>query len=136
MITNKWFMGKDYGQALDIRRAVFVEEQGFDAEQEKDAFDDAAMHLVLYDDGTPVATGRILYDGSRFMIGRVCVLAKYRGQEIGDLLTRLLLWKVFFYTKTVWVCSQMQAAPFYERYGFVREGPRGRPGPPACAYAP
>ena len=37
-----------------IRQKVFMEEQGF--ENEFDGIDDTAIHIVLYDEKTPVAT--------------------------------------------------------------------------------
>ena len=64
----------------DIRRAVFMEEQGFQNE-----FDDAdalARHLVLYQGGRPAGTCRLLpLDGTRtYLVGRIAVLPPFRGQ--------------------------------------------------------
>jgi len=47
--------------ARSIRQAVFVDEQGVDAERVVDAADDAALHAVAYNRlGVPVASGRLL----------------------------------------------------------------------------
>ena len=43
--------------AARIRKEVFVEEQGF--QKEFDEIDPIALHVVLYRDGEPAATGRL-----------------------------------------------------------------------------
>ena len=49
--------------ARDIRQQVFVEEQGF--QEEFDQIDQRARHLLLYQQGQPVATCRLYADGER-----------------------------------------------------------------------
>jgi predicted GNAT family N-acyltransferase len=71
MITNKWILGNgDYSDALKLRHAVFVEEQGVTAEPDPDEMDPLAVHLVIYDADEPVAAGRVYHDGKAFRIGR------------------------------------------------------------------
>ena len=48
-------------EAAAIRQAVFVEEQGF--QEEFDAIDRHALHLLLFADGQPVGTLRRLDRG-------------------------------------------------------------------------
>lgn len=122
MVTNRWIVGsEDLTEPLRLREAVFTEEQHAEAPDE-DENDRLALHLVLYDDGQPVATGRLYHDGRSFRIGRCCVEREQRGQGFGDLLVKLLLLKAFEYGPSqVRIHAQTQAAPFYERYGFVRE---------------
>ena len=58
-----------------IRLSVFVQEQGFSESLEFDGIDDTAWHAVLWDNGIPVATGR-LFPGEEelsYPIGRVAV---------------------------------------------------------------
>lgn len=123
MLTNEWVMGTgDLSVPLALREAVFLNEQHAEGPEE-DAYDGQAMHLVLYDEGRPVATGRIYHDGRSFRIGRCCVAAGSRGEGIGDLLIKLLLLKTFeFAPQQVRIHAQEQAVPFYERYGFAAEG--------------
>ena len=47
-------------EAKDIRREVFVDEQGF--KNEFDDIDNTAIHLVCYDKEKPIGTARIFYD--------------------------------------------------------------------------
>lgn len=123
MITGKWITGQqDLTDALEIRQKVFVQEQGFPAETERDAFDAQAMHALMFDGETPVATGRLYFDGVRLFLGRICVLKEYRGQSIGDLMTRLMILRGFDFAKEIYLHAQPQAQGFYERYGFRAEG--------------
>ncbi|MGI6153745.1 MAG: GNAT family N-acetyltransferase [Christensenellaceae bacterium] len=124
MITNKWFNGIENAKgAVDLRREVFVQEQQIPEEGEFDALDSQAMHLVVYDGETPVATGRVVHDGKTFRIGRLAVKKDCRGQGFGDLLIKLLLLKVFeFGPSVVRISAQTYAQAFYERYGFRKTG--------------
>lgn len=123
MITGKWITGQqDLTAVMEIRQKVFTQEQGFPAEADRDAFDDQAMHALMFDGDTPVATGRLYFDGAKLFLGRICVLKEYRGQSIGDLMTRLMILRGFDFAKEIYLHAQMQAKGFYERYGFQVEG--------------
>ena len=70
-------------EAKTIREKVFMEEQGF--KNEFDEYDEMVPHAVLFMEGRAVATGRLL-PGERsgeFIIGRVAVLPKFRGRNLG-----------------------------------------------------
>ena len=75
-----------------IRMAVFVDEQGVDADVEMDEHDDdpTTVHvLALAADGSPIGTARLLAPhpaDAPAHIGRVAVLATARGLGIGALL--------------------------------------------------
>jgi Predicted acyltransferase len=123
MITNEWILGsQDPEKAFEIRRKVFVEEQGCNPDLDVDCFDAQAVHLLVYVDRLPVATGRIYYDGAHFRIGRLCVLKEYRGQGIGDLAIRLLLLKAFSWANDIHIGAQKYAKDFYTRFGFKEYG--------------
>ena len=109
--------------ALCVRRAVFVKEQGFPAETEPDALDGGCRHAVVYADGEPVAAGRLWWAAGDFHIGRVCVLAEWRGQGVGDALMRMLLHKALAHgARGVALSAQQRVLPFYARYGFAPTG--------------
>lgn len=123
--TNKWIVGRTDGvdDVFAIRREVFMDEQHVPEEIEVDELEDESLHLLLYDDGEPVACGRIWFDGKMFRIGRCAVRKDARGQGIGDLLVRLLLFKVFQYRPSkVGIHAQSTAKDFYSRYGFAVTG--------------
>lgn len=108
-------------ELLRIRQAVFVDEQGVPPELEEDEHDPAAIHLLAaLPDGSIVATARLLADGR---IGRMAVLADYRGRGIGSaLMDHLLRAARRKGLARVNLYAQCRAVPFYERFGFAVEG--------------
>jgi len=106
--------------AAPIRFAVFVEEQGVPSEIELDEMDEPSDHAVAYEDGKPVATGRLLPDGH---IGRMAVLKDWRGRGIGgQILARLVDRARCRGELEVVLSAQVQALAFYRAHGFVEEG--------------
>jgi predicted GNAT family N-acyltransferase len=107
--------------AMFIRQAVFVVEQGVPAEIEIDEFDPVSLHAVAYDDQAGViGTGRLLPDGH---IGRMAVAASHRNKGIGSALLRLLVDAAWARGDlTVVLHAQTHAAAFYQRMGFQAEG--------------
>lgn len=74
-------------EAWRIRFEVFVDEQHVPPEEEVDARDEdpATLHALAFLDGVPVATGRVLPDGTpgHVHVGRVAVRAAARGSGVG-----------------------------------------------------
>ncbi len=108
-------------QLLQVRYAVFVDEQGVPPELEHDALDADAIHLLARDaqDGA-VATARMLLDGH---IGRMAVSRAFRGQGIGTaMLQRLIRIAAERGLRRLFLHAQCDAVPFYQRLGFVAEG--------------
>lgn len=69
--------------------------------------------------GTAASGGRT----AEFHLGRIAVLREKRGQGLGDLLMRMLLFKAREHgARSVALSAQLQAVPFYARYGFVPFG--------------
>ena len=103
-----------------IRDKVFIQEQSIDPELEFDGLDDRAVHALVYVDGVPVATGRILDDGH---IGRIAVLREYRGQGVGEKVVLSLIKKAEEKgCPRVYLGSQTHAANFYLKLGFAPYG--------------
>ena len=106
--------------ASPIRFTVFCEEQGVPREIELDEYDAVSVHAVVFEDETPIATGRLLPDGH---IGRMAVLKKWRNRGIGGLmLTRLVEAASLRGHAEVALSAQVHAVPFYRAHGFVPEG--------------
>ena len=122
MIRGKFLTSQDDVRAvMDIRRRVFVDEQGYSADTEIDGFDKMAVYALAYDENDrPAGTGRlIINDESRFQIGRVCVLKEARGQGLGDLVVRMLLYRALeLGAGEIWLGAQLPAVGFYAHYGF------------------
>ena len=112
----------DSGELLyAIRDEVFVREQAVPIDIEHDAEDATCTHVLAFVDGVPAGTGRILADGR---IGRMAVLAPYRGHGVGravlDALLRIAAERGL---RETWCSAQISANGFYERAGFKAEGP-------------
>lgn len=103
-----------------IRRAVFIEEQQVPEELEWDGCDAAARHVLAWLDAHPVATGRLLPSGH---VGRMAVLAEFRGKGIGTAVLRslLALARAAGFAE-VFLNAQVQAAGFYRTHGFISGG--------------
>lgn len=115
MITSIWTRpGQDASEAYEIRRQVFQEELGMTSEQERDALDPYALHLVLKLNDVPVAAGRLTFGGVGVgNLSRICVLKKYRRQGIGDGLVKVLDYKASTMGMQV---SQVETPEEYERF--------------------
>jgi predicted GNAT family N-acyltransferase len=111
---------KARAHAAPIRFAVFVDEQGVPREIELDEMDEKSLHAVAFEDGKPVATGRLLPDGH---IGRMAVLKEWRSRGIGGQILAALMDRARMAGhREVVLSAQVHAAAFYRRHGFVEEG--------------
>lgn len=104
-----------------VRIAVFVIEQNIPEELEWDEHDATSMHVLAEDAaGTPIGCGRLLPDGH---IGRLAVLSEWRGRGVGAaLLARLTELARMRGDRRVLLNAQVQAIPFYARYGYAPIG--------------
>lgn len=116
-----------FNQGIDkifyIRKTVFVEEQGVPIEEEIDEQDRLAIHILVFDEGVPVGTGRVFEIEKQWYIGRVAVLRENRGKGIG----RLIMEKLITYAKEqgasrVFVHAQTNTMNFYRDLGFTERG--------------
>jgi len=109
--------------ALDLRREVFVDEQGVALEEDRDGRDDAALHLVAFLDGALVGTCRLLVSGDRVKLGRMVVKATARGRGIaGLLLAEADARARDLGATTIVLGAQLTATGVYERAGYERYG--------------
>ncbi len=122
MITTRKASWADDQQTLhDIRRTVFVVEQKVPPDLEWDGEDADCQHALATLDGRHVGTGRITPTGK---IGRMAVLNEARGAGIGGaLLQQLITLARDAGLKQVYLHAQTHALRFYERHGFVANGP-------------
>ena len=125
MITSIWLRpGEALTVPLELRRQVFQEELGWPQEADRDLLDPYAFHLVLLLNDTPVATGRLSYEGVGVArLSRICVLKKFRRQGIGDGLVKVLDYKA---SQLGMGQSQVETVrallPFYRRIGYRETG--------------
>lgn len=116
-------------EAMRIRKAVFVAEQGVPAELELDEHDPRCVHALARDEtGRAVGTGRLLPSEARdgrvvARVGRMAVLKRWRGRGVGTaLLARLIEAARERGDTEVALASQTHAEDFYRAHGFVAEG--------------
>ncbi|MFC5569219.1 GNAT family N-acetyltransferase [Lysobacter yangpyeongensis] len=119
--------GVDYQTALaqlrTVRETVFVREQGVPLELELDELDPQCHHVLALDaQGEPIGTVRLTPERK---IGRMAVLAAWRGRGVGDALLLALLDKA---RELGWhevsLHAQASAIGFYARHGFLPYGER------------
>lgn len=121
LIEGKYlFFGDNLSDSFAVRGKVFQEEQGIPKEIELDNLDNDAVHVVVYVDHSPVATGRMIFDGKNYYIGRVAVLKEERRKKYGDFVVRMLADKAFMMgAKEIYINSQESVVGFYEKIGFA-----------------
>lgn len=127
----------DRARCLDLRRRVFIDEQGVPEALEIDGEDGACLHIVVIDDGDghggdghdgdghAVGTARLrLKDGGIAKAQRVAVAPQRRRRGVGRLIMQRLEEEARrLGASHVRLSSQVSAIPFYERLGYVASGP-------------
>lgn len=110
---------------LNLRRRVFIEEQGVAEADEVDGLDGACRHLLARVSGQPVGAARLRITGDVAKIQRVCVLPAHRDTGLGAAMIRELIAaaRATPGVRQVRLGSQVHAIGFYERLGFTAEGP-------------
>jgi len=114
--------------AAAVRQAVFIDEQGIPESEEWDADDAEAVHAVVSNlAGLPLATGRLIHAGQEpehAKIGRMAVLRCSRGTGLGEQVLRALMGEARRrQLHGIALHAQVNAQGFYEKLGFVAEGP-------------
>jgi predicted GNAT family N-acyltransferase len=107
--------------ALEVRRRVFIEQQGVDAALERDRHDDACAHLVALIAGRVVGAARYRQTERGVKLERVAVLAELRGRGVGSALVRHAIGSLPA-GSDIYIHAQQSALGFWQRMGFVAEG--------------
>lgn len=110
---------KEREDAYEVRKKVFVEEQGVSLDIEIDEHEDSAAHFVLYDNRKPCGAGRFRLKDGIGKAERICILPEYRGKGAG----RLVMEAVEAHAQAqhapaLKLDAQVHAIPFYERLGY------------------
>lgn len=120
---------EDIAACLQIRRVVFIQEQGVPENEELDDLDPVCRHFIA----TPgkqspsreaIGTARILFlDDGTAKAQRVAVLKAHRKGGVGAALMFALEGEAARAGRTTLILSaQMSAIPFYERIGYEAYG--------------
>ena len=125
-------------EAIEVRRAVFIEEQrvpedeeidGYDADPTSPGMSERVVHILGRLDGQPVATARLLLDQAGEPphgyphVGRVAVLSALRGRHYGAQIMEALHEEARRRGHLgITLAAQEHARPFYERLGYFARG--------------
>jgi predicted GNAT family N-acyltransferase len=124
-IAIRWARGReDVRGAFAVRERVFCDEQGVPREEEIDARDAQALHLVALDpDGREViGTLRLLIDADSAKVGRVAVQREWRRRGIALRMLALALGAARERgCAKVRLAAQLEAVALYEHAGFAVE---------------
>lgn len=124
-MTARIEVTQDIAACLELRRVVFIDEQGVAEADERDDLDAQATHLLAAVAGKPVGSARLLTAGNTGKIGRVCVLQEQRGTGLGAALIRSAVdeFRQMPGIENVKLGAQTHAIGFYEKLGFTAYGP-------------
>lgn len=108
-----------FEDALQVRKSVFIEEQGVDVQRDLDGEDENAYHLVGYLEGQPITCARLQRENGQLTIQRVAVIKSYRGQLYGQaLMQEIEAWAQANHIDQLILSSQISSLPFYEKLGY------------------
>ena len=122
MNSKRITIESDLEKAFQIRKEVFVEEQGVPLEDEFDEFDSLGgqcEHILVYDHEKAVGTGRLRVVDDFGKLERICILKPYRKYGLGKVIIRTL--EEIAKDKEldrVKLHGQTQAEGFYKKLGY------------------
>jgi predicted GNAT family N-acyltransferase len=108
---------------FQLRRKVFVFEQKVPAEEEIDADDLTAAHMVAILEGEVCGVLRVLRRDEHIKIGRVAVDVDFRGRGLAAKMMRRVLDDFADESKgRFYLTAQIDKVGLYERFGFKAFG--------------
>lgn len=116
---------EDRERAFELRKEVFVKEQGVPLSLELDEYDGTATHFLVNEGENSIATARLREVEPKVgKVERVCVLNNYRGKRLGA----LIMEAVEQYAKKaafekLKLNAQSYAIPFYEKLDYTVTSP-------------
>lgn len=111
-----------FQKALQIRTAVFVEEQKTDPALEYDEYESVSHHYLVTQNNSPVATARWRETDKGIKFERFAVCKERRGKGTGSLLLKEVLKDTLPLSKPIYLHSQHTAVNLYLKSGFEIAG--------------
>jgi len=108
-------------QAFRLRREVFVVEQKVPEDEEFDAYDLCATHVVAISEGEVCGTLRIIRDPEHIKIGRVVVAIPARGRGVASAMIAHAI-GLQPENSRFYLTAQTDKTSLYEKFGFVAFG--------------
>ena len=124
MIIKQAENKEEINGALEVRKQVFVDEQGIDIDIERDSHDFSdAVHVIAVVSGEVVGTGRFIPTDIGAKIQRMAVLKKSRNYGFGGKILEKLLEIIKEQNfERVYFSAQKTSENFYEKHGFQSYG--------------
>jgi len=111
-------------EAFEVRRQVFVREQGISEDLVFDGHDREALHMVVEDGERVIGSARVQFlAGNQAKLERMAVLKHYRRKGIGKEILLFLdaVWKDKQVQQVI-IHAQLEVVPFYKLCGFDEFG--------------
>lgn len=108
----------------DLRREVFIDEQGVSEAEEIDGLDSICTHVIATSEGVPVGAARFRVNGDAVKIQRVCVSKVFRGRGAGAAIITFITdhARKNGLARFVRLGAQSHALDFYRKLGFEAYG--------------
>jgi predicted GNAT family N-acyltransferase len=111
--------------ALDLRRAVFCDEQGVTLDEELDGLDDDAVHVVAVQEAAVIGTCRLVAGPgpATLTLGRMAVARAARGRGLAVALLEVAEREAAATgARRMVLAAQLDARALYERAGYEAYG--------------
>lgn len=111
-------------EAFEVRRQVFVREQGISEDLVFDGHDREALHMVVKGGERVIGSARVqILAGNQAKLERMAVLERYRRRGIGREMLLFLdaVWKDKQVQQVI-IHAQLEVVPFYKLCGFDEFG--------------
>ena len=115
---------RELKEAFDVRKEVFVEEQGISEDLELDGYDSEALHMVVKDGERVIGTARVQFlAANEAKIERMAILEPFRCKGVGRRIISFLNEELRNrQVQQVVLHAQYPVAAFYKSCGFVESG--------------
>ena len=107
--------------AHQIRHVVFVIGQNCPEDIEWE-FEEESTHFLVYDNKEAVATARHRRTKKGYKLERFAVSESNRGKGYGHIVLKAILEDLKDINSMIYMHAQIQVLPFYEKFGFIKEG--------------
>ena len=111
-------------ESFEVRRQVFVREQGISEDLVFDGHDSKALNIVVRDGKRVIGTARVQFlNNNQAKLERMAILEHYRRKGIGKELLLFLdtVWKDKQVQQVI-IHAQLDVVPFYKLFGFDELG--------------
>jgi len=115
---------RELKEALEVRKRVFIEEQGIPEDLELDGHDTEALHMVVEDGDRVIGTARVLFPATgQAKIERMAILKPFRHRGIGRRIISFLIEELSHrQVEQVVLHAQCSVVAFYKSCGFEETG--------------